>query len=252
MKQVILNESSKITLKEDTKIIIEKNAFVDLWLEYAIDTVELEIELEEYAHLNIVHHYNQLKLIENCSYNLKASSEAKIVFTSLLEVENKNDIKINLIGEHARVEVVSGLLVKKYNDIDIAIVHQAKNTYGNMEHYAVVSNDATLKLYGVGKICEKMSGSSAHQTTRVLTMAKNHQCEVTPVLIIDENDVAASHANSIGQPDDLQLYYLQSRGLSIEASLNLISSGYLEPMSVLLEDTSLHTPLIQLVESIVG
>ncbi len=252
MKQIVLNENSKIVISGDTKLTIQKNSFVDLWIEYTVDKVQLEIELEDNAHLNVVHHYNQKRLNEVCQYKLNTSSEAKIVFTSLLDVENEHDIKIHLIGEHARVEVVSGLLIKKHNVIDIAIIHEAKNTYGNMEHYAVVSNNAYLKLYGVGKICEKMSGSAAHQTTRILTMAKDHQCEVTPVLIIDENDVAASHANSIGQPDDLQLYYLQSRGLSIEVSLNLISSGYLEPMLILLEETTLHTPLSQTIESIIG
>ncbi len=64
MKQIVLNENSKIVISEDTKLVIQKNSFVDLWVEYTVDKVQLEIELEDYVHLNVVHHYNQKKLKE--------------------------------------------------------------------------------------------------------------------------------------------------------------------------------------------
>lgn len=248
MENIVLKESATLSLTQDTTITISENTHVDLWLDYEHD-VTLNIIVERNARLNVVHHYAISSLNENLTYHLKAGSESNIVFTALKEINISQEINIDLIEEHARVEVRSGILVKGNNKMNIAINHKAKNTYGNMEHYAVVNSNAKLVLYGVGKIFEKMSGSAAHQTTRVLTMAKDHQCEVTPVLIIDENDVAASHANSIGQPDDLQLYYLQSRGLSIEQALNLISAGYLEPMVMLLEETSLHERLSKVLES---
>ena len=56
--------------------------------------------------------------------------------------------------------------------------------------------------------------AQSHQTTRVLTLGKDHTAKVIPLLLIDENEVKASHALSIGQPDEEQLYYLCSRGLS--------------------------------------
>lgn len=248
MKSIILNENSNIVISEDTQIIIKENTQVDLWIEYT-SNAKVDIFVERNASLNVVHHYTLDSLVEQLTYHLKEASQSNIVFTALKPMHISQEINIDLIGEHAKVEVRSGILVKENNKINIAINHKAKNTYGNMEHYAVVHSNAKLSLYGVGKIFEKMSGSAAHQTTRVLTMAKDHECEVTPVLIIDENDVSASHANSIGQPDDLQLYYLQSRGLSIEQSLNLISAGYLEPMVILLEETSLNEKLKDVLES---
>lgn len=246
-----INENQTFLLEGnmDVKLVVGKNKKIDLMLHYKNDcNINLIIDVAENTHLNVLHYYETKSLEENQNYNIYKDANVKIAYAQLTKTNNTQKIAIDLVGEGARVEVASGLLIKEKLAMHIQITHKARHSYANMEHYAVVSDDAYLKLYGVGKISEKMSGSQAHQTTRVLTMAKNHHCEVTPVLIIDENDVAASHANSIGQPDDLQLYYLQSRGLSIEAALKLISSGYLEPMVNLLEDTTLFSKIQTILE----
>ena len=38
--------------------------------------------------------------------------------------------------------------------------------------------------------------------------------DANPILLIDEDDVTAGHAASVGRVDPLQLYYLMSRGIS--------------------------------------
>ena len=66
---------------------------------------------------------------------------------------------------------------------------------------------------------------------------------VNPKLIIDENEVEASHAASVGQPDILQVYYLQSRGLDRSESLKLISLGYLLPIVDVIENEEVKNTL---------
>ena len=61
-------------------------------------------------------------------------------------------------------------------------------------------------------------------------MSDRHSSEVVPILYIDENDVKASHAMTLGQPDADQLYYLQTRGLNLEQALGLMSIGYFLPV----------------------
>ena len=71
-------------------------------------------------------------------------------------------------------------------------------------------------------------------------------------ILIDENDVKASHALTIGQPDADQLYYLQSRGLSTKQAVGLLSVGYFLPVIDLVEDEELKDSLRQEMESKVG
>ena len=51
------------------------------------------------------------------------------------------------------------------------------------------------------------------------------------IVLIDEYDVQASHAMSIGRVDEEQLYYLMSRGLSKEDATQMIILGFIEPFT---------------------
>ena len=51
------------------------------------------------------------------------------------------------------------------------------------------------------------------QESRVLMLSDQARSDANPILLIDENDVTAGHAASIGQVDPEDMYYLMSRGL---------------------------------------
>ena len=67
-------------------------------------------------------------------------------------------------------------------------------------------------------------------------------------LMIDENDVQASHAMSIGRVDEDQLYYMMSRGLSVQQCTSLISTGYLMPITKVIENEELRNMLAEEME----
>ena len=68
-------------------------------------------------------------------------------------------------------------------------------------------------------------------------------------MLIDENDVEASHAATVGQMDEMQLYYMQSRGLSEMESMALLMSGYLMPIARAINDEKLKDHVIELINS---
>ena len=85
-----------------------------------------------------------------------------------------------------------------------------------------------------------------------MTLGKDHKAQVIPLLLIDENDVKASHAQTIGQPDEEQLYYLKSRGLSQRQAMGLLSIGYLLPILELVSDEATKEKMREEMESKVG
>ena len=115
----------------------------------------------------------------------------------------------------------------------------APHTSGKIENYAVVLDGGKLFIDAVGKIVNGASGSQSHQTSRALSFADGQQTKILPKLLIDENDVQASHAMSIGQADPEQLYYMESRGLSKAQCTSLLASGYLLPIADTLNDQTL-------------
>ncbi|MFP3361049.1 SufD family Fe-S cluster assembly protein, partial [Planococcus sp. SIMBA_143] len=79
---------------------------------------------------------------------------------------------------------------------------------------------------GVTKIEHGAKKSNGEQTQRVLMMNEKARGDANPILLIDEDDVMAGHAASVGKVDPIQLYYLQSRGIPRHEAERLIIHGF--------------------------
>ena len=64
------------------------------------------------------------------------------------------------------------------------------------------------------------------------------------ILLIEENDVKASHGSSIGKIDDETMFYLCSRGLSKSDATNLICLGKVEYLINKIDDKEIKESLI--------
>lgn len=161
-------------------------------------------------------------LLESASLNMS--------YSELSYGSHTKDTTINFLGEKSTLELNAAILVFKKLDWDIIAHHQAKKTYANVNNQAIVLNDAFLNLDIIGKIDNGNSGSGTHQLSRIMNMGDGLNTIVHPQLLIEENDVEASHAASVGQANEEHIYYLQSRGLSRDEALKLIVLGYLLPV----------------------
>ena len=85
-----------------------------------------------------------------------------------------------------------------------------------------------------------------------MTLSEEQSSEVIPLLLIDENEVKASHATTVGQPDENQLYYLQTRGLTRTQALGLLTIGYMMPITTVLDDEAQRAELKNEIEMKVG
>lgn len=144
-------------------------------------------------------------------------------------------------GAHALVSSAS--LVSDTKDYIIQVVNYAPHTYGDMKNYAVVLNGGRLSIDAIGKIVKGASGSESHQTSRALSFEEGQHALIVPELLIDEDDVQASHAMSMGSVDPDHLYYLQTRGLTLSQCTALISAGYLMPVTETIENETLKQVL---------
>ncbi len=61
----------------------------------------------------------------------------------------------------------------------------------------------------------------------MLMMSNEAHGDANPILLIDENDVLAGHAASVGQVDQEQMYYLMSRGIARPTAQRMVIRGFL-------------------------
>jgi Fe-S cluster assembly protein SufD len=110
------------------------------------------------------------------------------------------------------------------------VVHFGKRTEGFILQHGVMKENATAIFNGIGKIEHGASKSNAEQESRVLMLSEKARGDANPMLLIDEDDVMAGHAASVGRVDPVQLYYLMSRGISKQEAERLIIHGFLAPV----------------------
>lgn len=128
------------------------------------------------------------------------------------------------------------------------IVHFGKNTTGHILKHGVMKDSASSIFNGIGKIEHGASKSNAEQESRVLMLSEKARGDANPVLLIDEDDVMAGHAASVGRVDPVQLYYLMSRGIAKKEAERLIIHGFLAPVVNELPIEGVKKQLVEVIE----
>ncbi len=76
--------------------------------------------------------------------------------------------------------------------------------------------------------------------------------DANPILLIDENDVTAGHAASIGQVDPEDMYYLMSRGLDKATAERLVVRGFLGSVIVEIPVKEVRDEMIENIDIILA
>jgi len=157
------------------------------------------------------------------------------------DTDRKTWVELRQNGASAYVSSASLVSTKKSMVMDV--VNHAPHTYGHMRNFAIVQEGGRLYIDAVGKIVKGASHSESHQQSRAMCLGGKQTANIIPELLIDENEVQASHAMSIGRMDEQQLYYMQTRGLDEKACISLLSAGYLMPITEFINNDTLKEVL---------
>ncbi|WP_028561972.1 Fe-S cluster assembly protein SufD [Paenibacillus pinihumi] len=109
-------------------------------------------------------------------------------------------------------------------------VHFGKSSDSNMVTRAVMKEQGTAIINGITKIEKGATKANGVQTEKVLMLSPQARGDANPILLIDEDDVTAGHAASVGQVNPEQIFYLMSRGISKQEAERLIIHGFLTPV----------------------
>lgn len=186
------------------------------------------------------------------SHEVLGDADVTVAYGECNGAETYRQTYVALREEGARALVSSATMVDCRKNYQMNVVNFAPHTYGDIRNYAVVLGKGDLMIDAVGKIVKGAHRSESHQTSRALSFEKGQHAEILPELLIDEDDVQASHAMSMGTVDEDQLYYLMSRGLSVQQCTTLISTGYLMPITETLDNDDLKARLKEEMERKIG
>lgn len=160
------------------------------------------------------------------------------------------DFDTDLYGEgaHSEIKVVDITTGRQQQGVNTRVTNYGKHSIGNINQRGVIMDRSKLIFNGIGHIIHGASGANAEQQNRVLMMSSKAHGDANPILLIDENDVLAGHAASVGQVDQKQLYYLMSRGIDKETAQRMVIRGFLGDVLVSIPSKTIREQLVQTIE----
>lgn len=215
MPSIEINNENSVLINSSCTIILKNN---DINIEY-------DFKDNDYAVL-IFNDYDG-DIVVNDKGNI-SNSNVKINYIEL------NNFKINQystinVNDNSELEINTIYLGVNEKRIAFDLRNNKPDSKVEIINNVVCLDNANFSLECIGKIIKGAKRSVCHQKSHCLTIDNPRLAKVLPVLLIDENDVEASHSLSSGTIDEEVLFYMNSRGLDKKHALNLILKSYLMP-----------------------
>ncbi|MCC8154059.1 MAG: Fe-S cluster assembly protein SufD [Tannerellaceae bacterium] len=140
----------------------------------------------------------------------------------------RNNYYIELEGEYAETTLCGMSILDKTQHVDTySFVTHAVPNCTSTELFKNVLNDCSTGAFS-GRILVKQDAqkTAAYQTNRNLVATREARMYSKPQLEIYADDVKCSHGMTTGQLDENALFYMQSRGLSLEEARMMLSVAF--------------------------
>ena len=160
------------------------------------------------------------------------------------------DMDSELLGEggYANSKMIAVTTRKQEVGVNNRVTNHGKHTTGLINQRGVILENSELIFNGLGQIIHGAHGSKADQQNRVLIMSDQARGDANPILLIDENDVEAGHAASVGPVDPHQMYYLMSRGIPRKQAERMVIRGFLGAVLSAIPAADVRNKLVEILE----
>lgn len=181
-------------IKDELNLYLDEDTTISLYntnLNFLTITIkdDIEVNINDFNKLS----NNSLKII----FNIHSNSILNYNLSNIVENNYSLNIWINYLGDNSKVDTNIHSLVK-----------------GNEK----------IRIEGIVK--RHCKNNELLEQVKVM-LIDNGKCEVIPEMMIDTNKVIANHKVAISNIRNNELFYLTSKGLSQESSINLIKKSFL-------------------------
>ena len=261
IQMVVLHDDEKASLVNHVLIVADKGSevtYVENYLSNVEQTNEqINIVSEVLALDNAKITYGAVDVLaEGMTGYINrrgvASADARIDWAlGLMNDSNViNDNTTYLMGDRSNSDMKTVTIGRgeQNQNVTTQIIHYGKDSNGHILKHGVMKDRATSIFNGIGYIKHGATRSDAQQESRILMLSERARGDANPILLIDEDDVTAGHAASVGRVDPLQLFYLMSRGISQREAERLVIHGFLDPVVKALPIESVKKQLKEIIE----
>lgn len=200
-------------------------------------------------HIRIQRESTQAFHLANCAVSLAHASNYQSTSISLGSQISRYTLNVRLTDAAAEC-VVDGLtLISDHQlaDTHTCIDHIKPNGTSRQHHKCIVDDAAHAVFNGKIIVHPRAQQTNSSQSSRNLLLSKMAQVDTKPQLEIFADDVKCAHGATVGQLDQEEIFYLESRGLSEKVARNLLTYAFGAEIISRIPVTSLRQQLEQAV-----
>ena len=140
----------------------------------------------------------------------------------------RNDLAIVLAGERADA-TINGLVILNHDehcDNHTLLDHAAAHCPSHELYKHVLAGNSTCVFKGKILVRPDSQKTDSKQTSKSLLLSDDAQMNSQPALEIYADDVKCTHGSTTGPVDEEMVFYLRSRGVSLEAARHLLTYAF--------------------------
>ena len=142
----------------------------------------------------------------------------------------RNDLNVVLGGERCEAHLWGLTLLNEKNHVDhhTLVDHAVPHCESNELYKQVLGGRSTGVFNGKIIVRPDAQKTNAFQSNKTILLSDNAVMNTKPQLEIFADDVKCSHGATTGKPNEEALFYLRSRGISLERAKALLTTAFAE------------------------
>lgn len=161
--------------------------------------------------------------------NLRKNSNLESLAVAIGAKIARHSLDIRLVEEGANAEIlgITAIQGKQHVDNTSVIDHVVGGCNTNQLYKGILDGDAKSAFTGTVVIQKNAQKANSAQLNNNLLLSSKAEADSRPCLNIYADDVKAAHGSTVGQLNAEELFYLQSRCISKEKAIPMLSYGFL-------------------------
>jgi Fe-S cluster assembly protein SufD len=163
----------------------------------------------------------------------------------------RNNLEININGEHAEANMYGLYLLDGHSHVDnhTVVDHKVANCNSNEMYKGIVDEHSTAVFNGKIFVRQAAQKTNAFQANNNVSLSDQATIHTKPQLEIWADDVKCSHGCTIGQLDEEALFYLKSRGIKPSAAKAMLLNAFAEEALAHIQQDEIKNEIVEMIHN---
>lgn len=191
--------------------------------------------------------------LESIGVCAKENSEVNIHQYEVGSGKLYSNCKVELVGDNSNGNINSIYFGQKdeYLNINYDMIHRGKKTMSNIMVNGALKDRAVKNLKYNLQFIKGSSGAVGSEEEYAILLDETVNSISVPLMLAHEDDVVGNHASSAGKLDMDQIFYLMTRGISLESAQTLIIESKFSTAIDMLKDEDLEKEVWKSIRKII-